>query len=151
MNTAFKPVDILMVEDNPNDAELTLRALKKSKLANCIEWVKDGELALDYLFHRGTYVTRGNSQPKVVLLDLRLPKVDGIDVLKAIRGDDRTKDIPVVILTSSREDRDIVAAYDLKVNSYVRKPIAFDEFTQMVSELGMYWLLVNQPPVVSGA
>ncbi len=133
-------VDILLVEDNPADAELTIRALKKNKIANHIEWMKDGEEALDYLLNRNGVL------PKVVLLDLRLPKVDGIDVLRAIREDEKVKDLPVVILTSSREDKDLVAAYDLRVNSYVRKPIDFNEFAKTVSDLGMYWLLVNEVP-----
>ena len=142
-----KIVDILLVEDNPTDAELEMRALKKARLANNIEWVKDGEAALDYLFRHGEYSADEEYQhPRLALLDLRLPKLDGIDVLKAIRGHEATREIPVVILTSSKEERDVVAAYDLGVNSYVSKPIAFDEFTETVANLGMYWLLINQPP-----
>lgn len=139
-------VDILLVEDNPTDAELALRALKKNNLANHIEWVKDGEAALNFLFCRNEYSTRNPAQPKVVLLDLRLPKVDGLDVLKAVRESEKMVDLPIVILTSSKEDKDMVSAYDLGVNSYVRKPIAFEEFSKVVAELGMYWILVNQLP-----
>ena len=146
MNAESTFVDILLVEDNPTDAELALRALQKGRLVNRIEWIKDGEAALDFLFARGDYADRESGNPKVVLLDLRLPKVDGIEVLKAIRADERTEQIPVVALTSSKEDRDLVAAYGLGVNSYVRKPIAFDEFSKTVSDLGMYWLLVNEVP-----
>jgi len=139
-------VDILLVEDNPNDAELALRALRKHNLANRVEWVKDGEAALDFLFHRGVYTTAPNTLPRVVLLDLRLPKVDGIEVLTQIRADPRTRDLPVVVLTSSKEERDVVATYHLHVNSFVAKPVAFDEFSRVVAELGMYWVLVNRVP-----
>jgi len=139
-------VDILLVEDNPNDAELALRALKKHNLANRVEWVKDGEAALDYLFHRGAYVNSENGLPRVVLLDLRLPKVDGIEVLTQIRANPATRDLPVVILTSSKEERDVVATYKLGANSFVAKPVAFDEFSHVVAELGMYWVLVNRVP-----
>lgn len=139
-------VDILLVEDNPADAELAIRALRKNKLANRIEWVKDGEAALNFLFARGEFVDAGFSHPQVVLLDLRLPKLDGTEVLKEIRAHKETQDIPVVILTSSKEDKDLVRSYKLGVNSYVRKPINFAEFSKTVGELGMYWLLVNQVP-----
>jgi len=139
-------VDILLVEDNPADAELTIRALKKNAIVNQIEWLKDGEIALDFLFNRGEFEGRTGGNPKVVLLDLRLPKVDGLEVLKAIRENPKTEKLPVVILTSSKEDKDLVAAYDHNVNSFVRKPIAFDEFSQTVAGLGMYWLLVNKVP-----
>jgi len=147
MNMEEGQMDILLVEDNPNDAELTIRVLKKNRLANHIEWVKDGEVALDFLLGRKAYQERDISlHPKVVLLDLRLPKVDGIEVLKTIRATKALKDMPVVILTSSKEDKDLVAAYDLGVNSYVRKPIAFDEFSKTISELGLYWLVINNKP-----
>jgi CheY-like chemotaxis protein len=139
-------VDILLVEDNPNDAELALRAFKKHNLANRVEWVKDGEAALDYLFHRGAYAHDANGLPRVVLLDLRLPKVDGIEVLTQIRANPETKLLPVVVLTSSKEESDLVTTYKLGVNSFVVKPIAFDEFTRVVVELGMYWVLVNRVP-----
>lgn len=139
-------VDILLVEDNPNDAELALHALKKHNLANRVEWVTDGEAALDYLFHRGTYADSPNSLPRVMLLDLRLPKIDGIDVLRQLRAHPETQTLPVVVLTSSKEERDIVDTYRLGVTSFVAKPIAFDEFAQTVADLGMYWVLINRVP-----
>lgn len=139
-------VDILRVEDNPNDAELALHALKKNNLANRVEWVKDGEAALDFLFHRNAYADRPNTLPRVVLLDLRLPKVDGIEVLRQLRGNPVTRELPVVVLTSSKEERDVIDTYKLGVNSYVAKPVAFDEFARTVADLGMYWVLVNRVP-----
>ncbi len=145
-------VDILLVEDNPNDAELAIRALRKHNLANRLEWVKDGAAALDFLFHRGDYAGRPNTLPRVVLLDLRLPKVDGIEVLKAVRACPDTHELPVVILTSSREERDLVDTYELGVNSFVAKPVSFDEFARTVADLGMYWVLVNRvPPEIRSA
>lgn len=144
-------VEILLVEDNPTDAELALRALRKKNLANHLTWVKDGEEALDFLFCRGAYAGREGCQtPRVILLDLRLPKVDGLEVLHTVKSDERTKTIPVVVLTSSKEDRDIVDSYALGVNSYISKPVDFEEFSKTVAELGMYWLLVNHPPVLKG-
>jgi len=140
-NTA---VDILLVEDNPTDAELALRTLKKHNLTNNIEWVKDGAAALDFLFRRGDYAARGSSQPQVVLLDLRLPKVDGLEVLQQMRANERTRLIPVVVMTSSKEERDIVASYKLGANSFVSKPVGFEEFAKTVAELGLYWMLVNR-------
>jgi len=142
-NTA---VDILLVEDNPTDAELTQRALRKHGLANHLEWVKDGALALDFLFRRGNYAARHNLIPHVVLLDLRLPKVDGLEVLKQMRADERTRLIPVVVMTSSREERDVVESYQLGANSFVSKPVGFEEFAKTVAELGLYWMLVNRAP-----
>jgi len=143
--------DILLVEDNPTDAELTLRTLKKHNLANRVEWVKDGAEALDFLFARGDFAARADApQPRVVLLDLRLPKVDGIEVLRQMRADARTRLTPVVVLTSSKEERDIIATYQLGVNSFVSKPVAFGEFAHTVAELGMYWLLINQVPPPPG-
>jgi two-component system, response regulator len=140
-------VDILLVEDNPHDAELTIRALKKHNLANHVFVVEDGAEALDFIFCRGNYATREfDHRPKVVLLDLKLPKVSGLEVLRALKQDDRARSIPVVIVTSSREDPDIKTAYDLGANSYVVKPVDFDAFAEAVSSLGLYWLLVNQPP-----
>ena len=140
-------VEILLVEDNQTDAELTIRALKKRNLANSLEWVKDGAEALDYIFATGKYAERNiNNTPKVILLDLRLPKVDGLEVLQKIKSDDRTKKIPVVILTSSNEDRDIAESYTLGVNSYINKPVDFNNFSETVSKLGFYWLLMNKPP-----
>jgi two-component system, response regulator len=140
-------VDILLVEDNPQDAELTLRGLKKRNFANHIELVEDGAEALEFVFCRGKYAEREISQsPKVILLDLKLPKINGLEVLKAIKTDERTRRIPIVILTSSREDPDIKTAYELGANSYVVKPVNFDSFIEAVANLGMYWLLVNQQP-----
>jgi len=141
-------VEILLVEDNPTDAELCMRALTKSNLANNLVWVKDGAEALDFLFATGAYADRDIMHPpKVVLLDLRLPKVDGMEVLRKVKQDDRTRSIPVVVLTSSKEDRDISESYQLGVNSYISKPVEFDAFAKSVAELGFYWLLVNRPPV----
>jgi two-component system response regulator len=139
-------VDILLVEDNPNDAELTLRALKKHNLTNTLKWVKDGAEALDFLFLRGNYATRINHKPKLVLLDLRLPKLDGLEVLKAIRADPKTEMIPVVIMTSSTEERDIVSSYKQGANSFVSKPVDFNEFMKVVADLGFYWTLINKAP-----
>jgi CheY-like chemotaxis protein len=140
-------VEILLVEDNPEDVELTLRALRNHNLANRMHTVNDGVEALDFLFGRGAYSNRDvHHHPKVVLLDLKLPKVNGIEVLQQIRGDERTRTIPVVVLTSSKEERDIVDAYMLGVNSYIVKPVDFEQFVKTVSDLGMYWLLLNQPP-----
>ncbi|HEY5994107.1 MAG TPA: response regulator [Gallionellaceae bacterium] len=146
-----KEVEILLVEDNPTDAELAMRALKKSNLANKLVWVKDGAEALDFVFATGAYANRsGKSEPKVILLDLRLPKVDGMEVLRRIKSDERTRSIPVVVLTSSKEDRDVAESYRLGVNSFISKPVEFDEFAKVVSELGLYWLLINKPPVAPG-
>lgn len=140
-------VEILLVEDNPYDAELTLRALQKNHLANRVILVTDGEEALDYIFARGAYSNRRiENAPRVILLDLKLPKVDGLEVLKALKGDQRTKMIPVVILTSSKEEKDIVESYRLGVNSYIVKPVDFDKFVDAVNSLGLYWLLLNQSP-----
>jgi two-component system, response regulator len=145
--TTTQALDILLVEDNPNDAELTLRALRAQNLANRVIVLEDGAEALDFLFSRGRYLDRGTATPpRVVLLDLKLPKVGGLEVLKQIKHDERTRSIPVVILTSSRQDPDIAAAYALGANSYVVKPVEFDHFSEAVSKLGLYWLLVNQPP-----
>jgi len=142
-----RELEILLVEDNPNDVELTLRALKKHNLANKVYVVKDGEEALDFIFAIGAYSGRNiDRNPKVILLDLKLPKVDGLEVLAGIKADERTKVIPVVVLTSSREGPDIKRSYELGVNSYIVKPVDFDKFVQAISELGMYWLLLNQPP-----
>ena len=141
-------VEILLVEDNPNDAELALYALNKNRVANHIEVVRDGAEALDYLFCVGAYAHRRiENGPKVVLLDLKLPKVDGLDVLRRIKADPRTRLIPVVVLTSSREERDIVESYQLGVNSYIVKPVDFEQFTEAVRQLGLYWMLLNQAPM----
>jgi CheY-like chemotaxis protein len=139
-------VEILLVEDNPNDLELTLRALRKNKIANDIQVAVDGEEAVQFLFREGKFANRPEGNPQMVLLDLKLPKIDGLEVLRRLRTDPRTRSIPVVVLTSSREERDIVETYNLGVNSYVVKPVEFDKFIAAVSEVGMYWLLLNQQP-----
>ncbi len=150
MDDPMTEVEILLVEDNPTDAELAIRALKKSKLANKLVWVKDGAEALDFIFATGPYSGRSiESGPKVILLDLRLPKVDGMEVLRRIKADARTRTTPVVVLTSSKEDRDVAESYQLGVNSYISKPVEFDAFAKTVAELGMYWLLVNRPPTAA--
>lgn len=139
-----EPVEILLVEDNPADAELTLHALQKSKLANSIQLVTDGEEALDFLFCRGRFSSRSFEEaPHVVLLDLKLPKVDGLQVLRELKQDSRTKAIPVIVLTTSKEERDMVISYENGVNSYIQKPVNFSDFQEVVRQLGMYWLLVN--------
>lgn len=140
-------VDILLVEDNPNDAELTLRALKKNNIANDIHVVTDGAEALDYLFAKGRYSGRDKTAtPKLMILDLKLPKVDGLEVLRTVKADEQMKHIPVVILTSSKEESDIIASYKLGANSFIVKPVEFSKFIDAVKELGMYWLLLNEPP-----
>lgn len=140
-------VDILLVEDNPNDLELALRALKKHNLANNVIVARDGAEALDFIFGTGSYAHRQIEKiPKLVLLDLKLPKVDGLEVLRRIKADERTKTIPVVVLTSSQEERDVVDSYRLGVNSYIVKPVDFDQFIDSVSKLGLYWLVCNKPP-----
>ena len=139
-------VEILLVEDNQNDVELTLRALKKNNLANKVHVVKDGTEALDYIFAKGAYAHRKiEDYPKVILLDLKLPKVDGLEVLRQIKSNERTKMIPLVVLTSSKEEQDLVESYRLGANSYITKPVDFESFVKAVSELGLYWLLLNQP------
>ena len=141
-------VDILLVEDNPRDVEMTLRALKKKNLANTVHVAKDGAEALDFIFSRGAYAHRDkNHVPKVVLLDLKLPKVSGLEVLRAIKGDAQARTIPVVVLTSSQEEKDMVESYQLGVNSYIVKPVDFDKFVEAVGQLGLYWLLINKPLV----
>jgi two-component system response regulator len=141
---------ILLVEDNPDDEELTLRALKKNKITNKIEVVRDGAEALDFLFATGSYSGRDTgTMPQVVLLDLKLPKVDGLEVLRRLRNDPRTRLLPVVILTSSKEERDLMEGYGLGANSYVRKPVDFVQFTEAVGQLGLYWLLLNERPPAS--
>jgi two-component system response regulator len=138
-------IQILLVEDNLSDAEMTIDALKKNNLANQLLHVKDGAAALDFIFGEGEYADRYIEQkPRVILLDLKMPKVNGLEVLRKIRADERTKTIPVVVLTSSKEDPDIKKCYDLGVNSYVVKPVAFDEFQKAISEVGLYWMIVNQ-------
>jgi CheY-like chemotaxis protein len=140
-------VEVLLVDDNDADVELTVRALRRHRLAGTIHVAPDGEAALDFLFCRGAHAGRSfTSPPRVVLLDLKMPKVDGIEVLRAIRGDPRTRAIPVAILTSSKEQRDVVEGYRLGVNAYVQKPVDFDEFRHVIEQLGTFWLVLNQPP-----
>ncbi len=142
-----EPIEILLVEDNPNDLELTLHALEKHNVANKVHVVRDGEEALDFLFCRGAFSSRTfESPPKVVLLDLKLPKVDGLEILRAVKSDPRTKAVPVVVMTSSKQQRDLVDSYHLGVNSYIQKPINFTEFQEVIRQLGYYWLAINQPP-----
>lgn len=140
-------VEILLVEDNPDDLDMTLRALTKAHMANRIQVARDGVEALEYVFCQGPHAGRSIEQvPRVILLDLKLPRLDGFEVLRRLKSDPRTRSIPVVVLTSSREQNDVVASYDLGVNSYIVKPVNFDRFVSAVSDLGMYWLLLNQPP-----
>jgi CheY-like chemotaxis protein len=137
---------ILMVEDDPKDVELTLTALQEYNLANEVVVTRDGEEALDYLYCRGNFTTRTNDNPAVLLLDLKMPKVDGLDVLKQIKSDEKLRMIPVVVLTSSREERDMVASYRLGVNAYVVKPVDFHEFVNAIKELGVFWAVINEAP-----
>jgi len=137
---------ILMVEDDPKDVELTLTALEEYNLANEVVITRDGEQALDYLYYRGEYKTRSSGNPAVMLLDLKLPKVDGLEVLKQIKSDGELRMIPVVVLTSSKEEKDMVASYKLGVNAYVVKPVDFHEFVNAIKELGVFWAIVNEPP-----
>lgn len=143
----YDQVEVLLVEDTPEDAELVVRTLKKHRLANQMEWVKDGAEALDFVFARGAYAERSmRYAPKVILLDLKLPKVDGLEVLQAIRADPRTRPIPVVIMTSSTQDEDVKRGYQCGANSFVSKPVKFEDFAEVASKLGMYWLLINRAP-----
>jgi CheY-like chemotaxis protein len=137
---------ILLVEDDPNDTELTMTALEEYHLSNEVVVAPDGAEALDYLYHRGKFQGRGNGNPAVMLLDLKLPKVDGLEVLKQIKSDDNLRMIPVVVLTSSREERDMVASYKLGVNAYVVKPVDFHEFVNAIKELGVFWAIINEAP-----
>ena len=142
----FEQIEILLVEDNPLDAELTMTALKSGKVANSITWVKDGEEALEYIFRKGRYPSRPDVHPRLVFLDLKMPKVGGIEVLKAIKSDEHTKRIPVVVMTSSQEESDLAKTYDLGVNSYVVKPVDFTEFAETIAQVGMYWMIANEAP-----
>jgi len=146
MGSAEHDVEILLVEDSPEDAELTLRVLKAQNLANKLVWVKNGAVALDFLFCRGSYAGRNAAAPRLVLLDLSLPKVNGLEVLRQLKADPETRKIPVVVLSSSTQDKDILRTYDLGVNSYVSKPVHFEEFASVVTQLGLYWMLINKPP-----
>lgn len=142
-------VEILLVEDNPNDVELTLRALRMNNFANKVLVVIDGAQALDFIFHTGAYAGRGmDNNPKIILLDLNLPKVNGIEVIRKIKSDEKAKVIPIVVMTSSEEEKDMIESYRFGVNSYIVKPLDFDKFVKTVTEIGLYWLLVNKPPIV---
>ena len=148
----MKQTCILLVEDNPDDVELTLLAFKNSNIKNEIVMVRDGAEALDYLFGTGTYAGRdADIMPAVILLDLRLPKIDGLEVLRRLRADARTKLLPVVILTSSKEEKDLINGYKLGANSYIRKPVDFVQFSEAVRQLGLYWLIINEPPPKPGS
>ncbi|RNF86125.1 response regulator [Montanilutibacter psychrotolerans] len=143
---SYQPVDILLAEDSTADAEMTLRTLKRRGIANNIEWVRDGVEALDYLRSEGMYAGRPSGYPKLVLLDLKMPRMDGLQVLQKMKADARTKAIPVVMMTSSREEGDLVSSYQLGVNSYVVKPVDFTEFAETVAQVGMYWMIANEAP-----
>ncbi len=142
----YQHVEILLVEDSKADAEMTMRTLKRRGIANHIQWVRDGVEALDYLFCRGDYADRTNGYPKMVLLDLKMPKMDGLQVLERMKQDPTTKTIPVVMMTSSREEGDMMASYRLGVNSFVVKPVDFGEFAETVAQVGMYWMIANEAP-----
>ncbi len=138
-------VEILLVEDNINDAELTIRALKKNNLANNLFHVKDGAEALDFIYCKGLYINRSdNNKPKLILLDLKMPKIDGMEVLKVLKSDLDTKHIPIVVLTSSKEEKDLIVSYELGANSFIQKPVEFDKFVSAIVEIGMYWVILNQ-------
>jgi CheY-like chemotaxis protein len=140
----FEEIEVLLVEDNPLDAELTMAALKGGNVANNVTWVKDGAQALEYIFRTGEFAQRADVPPRLVLLDLKMPKVNGIEVLKAIKSDERTRRIPVVVMTSSEEERDIAQTYDLGVNSFVVKPLDFNAFAEVTRQAGYYWLAINR-------
>lgn len=150
MNSGGAVSEILLVEDNPNDVELILHVFQWCNLADRIHVAWNGEEALDYLFGTGSYDGKTVMKPKVILLDLKLPKVDGLEVLRKIKGDPSTRSIPVVVFTSSREERDIIDSYNLGVNSYIVKPVQFDQFANVIRDLGLYWQVINQPPVDNG-
>jgi two-component system, response regulator len=147
MPDTIRTNEILLIEDNATDAELCIRALTKHNLANNLVWVKDGAEALDYLFAEGAYAGRSlSNKPRVILLDLRMPKIDGIDVLRKVKADDRTKCIPVIVLTSSTQETELAECYRLGANGFTSKPVEFNSFADVVAKIGMYWLLINRPP-----
>lgn len=144
---AYQPIEILFIEDNPHEAELTIRSLKKHNLANTLKHIDDGAEALDFIFATGVYADREFSpNPKLIILDLKLPKIDGLEILRKIKSDQRTQSIPVAVLTSSKEEKDIIESYKLGVNSYIVKPVNFESFSKAVAELGLYWIILNQGP-----
>ncbi|MFC5570362.1 response regulator [Lysobacter yangpyeongensis] len=142
----YQQVEILLVEDSSADAEMTLRTLKRRGIANSVEWVRDGVEALDWIHCRNAYADRPNGHPKLVLLDLKMPRMDGLQLLEVMKGDEFTRSIPVVMMTSSREEGDLLASYGLGVNSYVVKPVDFAEFAERIAQIGMYWMIANQTP-----
>jgi Response regulators consisting of a CheY-like receiver domain and a winged-helix DNA-binding domain len=142
----YQQVEILLVEDSTADAEMTMRTLKRRGIANYVQWVRDGVEALDYLFCTGEHSHRANGHPKLVLLDLKMPRMDGLQVLERMKADARTRSIPVVMMTSSREEGDLIASYRLGVNSFVVKPVDFGEFAETVAQVGMYWMIANEAP-----
>jgi two-component system response regulator len=142
----YEHVEILLAEDNPHDAELAIRGLERHKLANKVTWVKNGEEALDFLFRRGAFAGRTTAGPRLILLDLKMPKVDGIEVTRIVKGDERTKHIPVVIMTSSQEERDVANSYSCGANSYIVKPLDFKSLVDVAAQVGFYWLAINRAP-----
>lgn len=142
----YQHVEILLVEDSTADAEMTRRTLRKRGIANNVEWVRDGVEALEYLFREGPYADRADGYPKLVLLDLKMPRMNGLQVLERMKADERTRGIPVVMMTSSREEGDLIASYKLGVNSYVVKPVDFVEFAETIAQVGMYWMIANEAP-----
>ena len=147
MTSALEQVEILLVEDNPHDAEMTMRALRRNNLLNRLHWVKDGAEALDFMFGAGAYAGRDRScAPRLILLDIKMPKVDGIEVLRRLKADESTRVVPIVVMTSSNEERDVVQTYRLGVNSYIVKPVGFEAFLETVAKLGLYWILANRVP-----
>ena len=144
---SLEQIEILLVEDNPADAEMTLRALRSNNLANKVHWVKDGEQALEYMFRTGAYAERSpQAEPKLIMLDIKMPKVDGIEVLRRLKADGGTRAVPVVVMTSSNEERDVVESYRLGVNSYIVKPVQFESFLETVAKIGLYWVITNRVP-----
>ncbi|HXU43293.1 MAG TPA: response regulator [Burkholderiales bacterium] len=140
-------MEILLVEDNPADAEMTLRALRRNNLANKVHWVRDGEQALDFMFRTGAYADREpGTVPKLIMLDIKMPKVDGIEVLRRVKANEETRTVPVVVMTSSNEERDVVESYRLGVNSYIVKPVQFESFLETVAKIGLYWVITNRVP-----
>ena len=143
----LEQVEILLVEDNPTDAEMTLRALRRNNLANKVHWVKDGEQALEFMFRTGAYAGRDPATvPKLIMLDIKMPKVDGIEVLRRVKANEETRTVPVVVMTSSNEERDVVESYRLGVNSYIVKPVQFESFLETVAKIGLYWVITNRVP-----